>query len=120
MGTTHGSSDGRIGWGWGWGMIFERLYESAKRGELLLIDGGYCRWHLRQDEHLTIYEIISLRPGAGSEMLEMLKQQPAKSIFAKCPVDLDANVWYKKRGFVLERTETTKTGREVNHWRLNL
>jgi len=100
-------------------MIFETLYESARRGELILINGGFCHWHLRRDGQLTIREIISLRLGAGSEMLQMLLLQPAKSIFAKCPTDLvEANEWYKKKGFTLEATETTKTGREVNHWRL--
>ncbi len=101
-------------------MIFETLYESAKRGELLLIDGGFCHWHLRRDGQLTIREIISIRPGAGSEMLNILKQKSAKSIFAKCPVDLQANAWYQKRRFVLENMEMTKSGRQLNHWRLTL
>lgn len=102
-------------------MIFEILYKSVQRGELLLIDGGFCHWHLRRDSQLTIREIISTRPGAGFEMLEQLKQQPATSIFAKCPVDLvEASRWYQKRGFALEDTETTKSGRRLNHWRLYL
>ncbi len=102
-------------------MIFETLYQSAKRGELLLIDGGFCHWHLRQDGQLTIREIISTRPGAGSEMLARLKQQPgAHSLFAKCPADLAANDWYKRRGFMPEATETTKNGRRLYHWRLSL
>lgn len=102
-------------------MIFETLYESAQRGELLLIDGGFCHWHLRRDGQLTIREIISTRPGAGSAMLDQLKVVTgAVSIFAKCPVDLMANDWYSRRGFTLETTETTKTGRKLNHWRLVL
>ena len=102
-------------------MIFETLYESAQRGELLLVDGGFCRWHLRRDGQLTIYEIISTRPGVGSEMLKRLKQVPgATSIFAKCPTDLLANEWYAKRGFVLEGEETTRTGRRLKLWRLRL
>lgn len=101
-------------------MIFETLYKSSKRNELLSIDGGFCHWHLRRDGQLTIREIISTRPGAGSEMLEQLKQQPAQSIFAKCPIDLESNEWYQKRGFTLESTETTKSGRKLNHWRLTL
>ena len=98
-------------------MIFETLYRSAKRGELLLIDGGFCHWHLRRDGQLTIREIIATRKGAGSEMLEILKQQPAESIFAKCPADLEANAWYAKKGFKLIHTETTKAGRRINLWR---
>lgn len=100
-------------------MIFETLHESAKRGELLLIDGGFCHWHLRRDGQLTIREIISTQPGAGSAMLEILKQKGALSIFAKCPADLPANDWYARRGFLLEAKETTKSGRTLNHWRLS-
>lgn len=99
-------------------MIFETLYESAQRGELLLIGGGFCHWHLRRDGQLTIREIISTRPGAGSEMLEQLKRISADSIFAKCPVELEANDWYEQRGFVCEGEETTRTGRQLKLWRL--
>ena len=101
-------------------MIFETLHESSQKGELLLIDGGFCHWHKRRDGQITIREIISQRPGAGSEMLTYLKSQKPLSIFAKCPVELSANDWYKKRGFILEATSKTKTGRKLNHWRLKL
>lgn len=102
-------------------MIFETLWESARRGELLLIDGGFCHWHLRRDGQLTIREIISTRPGAGSEMLAQLKAvKGAASLFAKCPVGLAANGWYERRGFTCEGQETTKTGRVLNLWRLKL
>lgn len=105
-------------------MIFDALFESAKRGELMLIDGGFCHWHLRRDGQITIREIISTRPGAGSEMLERLivigVEKDAKSIFAKCPADLDANCWYKKRGFEFSGAEKTRTGRNINFWRLTL
>lgn len=102
-------------------MIFESLYESAKRNELLLIDGGFCNWHLRRDGQLTIREIISTRPGAGFEILETLKRvKGAGCIFAKCPIELDSNDWYSRRGFTLEGQETTKTGRTLNLWRLQL
>jgi len=102
-------------------MIFEALHEASKREELLLIDGGLCHWHLRRDRQLTILEIISTRPGAGSAMLARLKQTPgAESIFAKCPADLAANAWYVRRGFTCEGMETTRTGRRLNLWRLIL
>ena len=102
-------------------MCFENLYESNKRGELLLIDGGMCHWHLRRDGQLTIREIISQRPGAGLEMLLRLSHTPnATSIVAKCPVDLAANDWYPRRGFVLDHTEQAKSGRGINVWRLEL
>lgn len=98
-------------------MIFDALYESARRGELLLIDGGICHWHLRRDGQLTIREIIATRRGAGSEMLERLRAVPGwTSILAKCPTDLEANEWYARRGFVLERAEESARGRRVNVW----
>lgn len=102
-------------------MIFETLYNSAKNNELLLIDGGMCHWHLRKDGQITIYEIISTRRGAGSEMLQVLRDVPgAISIVARCPADLSANLWYAKRGFVLDGTETTKTGKSLKRWKLPL
>lgn len=96
-------------------MIFESLHESAIRGELLLIDGGYCRWHLRRDGTITIYEIISTRPGAGSALLTRLPAGHA--LVAKCPADLPANAWYARRGFACIATETTRSGRTLNVWR---
>ena len=102
-------------------MIFETLYESAQRGELLLVDGGMCHWHLRRDGQLTIREIISTRHGAGSDMLAALKTtKGATSLFAKCPADLPSNDWYKRRGFDDEGTETTPSGRILRLWRMRL
>ena len=102
-------------------MIFETLYDSSKRGELLLIDGGFCHWHLRRDKQLTIREIISTEKGAGSKMLKILKHvDGADFIFAKCPAELESNGWYSRMGFEIVGTETTKTGRELNLWQLKL
>lgn len=102
-------------------MIFESLYASAQRGELLLVEGGMCHWHLRRDGQLTILEIISLQPGVGSRMLQYLAARPgAKTLFAKCPVDLPSNAWWLKRGFTLVRTERTRTGRLLNCYELKL
>ena len=104
-------------------MIFETLFASAKRGELLLVDGGLCHWHLRRDGQLTIREIITTRKGigVGIAMLNALRIVPgATSLYAKCPTDLRANMWYVTQGFTCEGIETTKTGRRVNCWRLNL
>jgi len=99
-------------------MIFESLHESAERGELILIDGGYCRWHLRRDGVITIYEILSTRPGAGGEMLAKLRTYD-RPIQAKCPDNLSSNAWYAWRGFRLIRTETTPSGRTLNVWRFD-
>jgi len=102
-------------------MVFETLYESALRGELILVDGGICHYHLRKDGQLTIREIISTRRGAGTQMLQRLMQVPGtQSIFARCPSDLESNAWYRHKGFLLEGTETTRTGRTLNLWRMEM
>lgn len=104
-------------------MIFDALHASAQRGELLLVDGGLCHFHLRRDGQLTIREILVTRPGRGigAALLERLKGvDGARSIFAKCPADLEANAWYAKRGFAREGTERTRTGKPLNLWRLDL
>lgn len=99
-------------------MIFDALWGSARRGELLLIDGGMCHFHVRRDGQLTIREIIATRRGAGSEMLARLDALPGWAVMvAKCPADLAANAWYARKGFVLAAVERTRTGREVNVWR---
>jgi hypothetical protein len=74
--------------------------ESSERGELILVDNGYCRFHIRKDNILKIYEIISQKPGVGSKMLEMLKEYNIP-IVAKCPKHLASNAWYVKKGFTL-------------------
>ena len=102
-------------------MIFETLYEAWANDELLLIDNGFCHWHLRRDGQLTIREIFSTHKGAGNKILNILKRTSgATSIFAKCPIDLVANDWYAKQGFICEGEEVTKTGRKINKWRLSL
>lgn len=102
-------------------MCFENLYESSQRCELLLVAGGMCHWHLRRDGQITIREIISQRPGVGTEMLKQLRQvSGATSILAKCPFDLASNGWYASKGFVLESIEYAKSGRAINVWRMKL
>lgn len=109
-------------------MIFETLNESNERGELLLVLHGMCHWHLRRDGQLTIREIIVQRGhqghGIGRSMVEKLEalalEAGATSLFAKCPVDLPANGWYARLGFLMEGIETTRDGRELNLWRLTL
>lgn len=105
-------------------MIFQALIESAGKGELILINGGFCRWHFRKNKQITILEIISLKKGAGSQLLGVLKfrarELKATSLFCKCPVSLPANDWYLRKGFIKEKKEILKNGTEVNHWRYRL
>lgn len=106
-------------------MIFETLMESVTRGELILVDGGLCHWHLRRDGQLTIREIIVLpdrrEQGIGSAILTRLRSVPnATSIFAKCPEDLPSNGWYLRMGFECEGIEVTPGRRALKLWRLQL
>lgn len=101
-------------------MIFETLWDSSKKGELILIENGFCHFHLRKDGQLTIREIISQQKGCGKQMLDILISKNPKFIFAKCPADLESNGWYKKMGFVLVGNEISKNGRTINHWKLNV
>jgi ribosomal protein S18 acetylase RimI-like enzyme len=107
-------------------MIFETLWESAIKGELILVDNGLCHYHERRDGQVTIREIIvlpmHLRRGVGTKMLNMVRKRCpfATSVFAKVPADLDANGWYEKQGFKLEGQEEALSGRKINLWRLKL
>lgn len=100
-------------------MVFEILMESVNRGELILIDGGYCRYHLKANGCLTIYEIIATKSGAGSEILEILKSKPmVMYIVAECPDDLLSNKWWIKKGFQLNGSRILKSGRKINNYSL--
>ncbi len=99
-------------------MIFAALYESLLAGELIMIDGGMCRYHLRRNGQLTISAILSNKPGAGKQMLEMLKAKKAdgaKYLLAKCPKEYEANKWYARKGFQLAKVED-----RINIWKLEL
>jgi GNAT superfamily N-acetyltransferase len=104
-------------------MIFEQIMEAEERGEIIC--PYFLRYHLRKNGQLTIYEIWvspNMRyKGFGTNLLTALKKiEGATSIFAKCPIDLPANEWYKNKGFVLEGVEILKSGRRLNLWRLTL
>lgn len=102
--------------------MFNQLHESNERGELF---GGVCRFHLRRDGQVTIYEIIveleKQGSGIGKHFIERLKQiEGAKSIFANCPAHLPANGFYRHMGFDLEGEKPTKNGTPMKQWRLVL
>lgn len=100
-------------------MIFSALSEAADRGELLLVDGGLCRWHLRRDGVLVIREVIVLpgqrRQGIGSRLVHRACKTHHGLVIAKCPVAYEANDFWRAMGFVLHGTV-----KGINEWRLNL
>jgi 4-hydroxy-3-methylbut-2-enyl diphosphate reductase IspH len=102
-------------------VVFRALLDSAVMGELMLVDNGYCRYHVRNDGVLVIYEIIVTvhRHGIATAMLERLKSLGAVAIEAKCPSYSSANEWYRKRGFVCTGMKRTSSGVKLNIWRLS-
>lgn len=110
-------------------MIFDILHEFAEKGWLIVVDGGLCRYGIRRDFVLVIYEILVLpekqRQGVGSNILAKLKDAARRhhvtAIMAKCPERLaGANVWYAARGFKKVAVEKTKKGAAVNVWQLRV
>jgi len=104
-------------------MIFSSLYASALAGELVLVQDGMARVHLRRDGQLTIHEIIVTQPGQGigTAILARLRCWPgAHCIVARCPVNLPGNQFYARRGFCLIAVESSRTGKGLNVWRLDL
>ena len=105
------------------GIDFEALFRAMTKKSVIMIDGGFCHYHLRRDGQCTVHVLLSNRRGAGSEMLLQLKQIAKNAsgfLQAKCPADLESNVWYAARGFVLHATEESKTGRKLNVWRMTV
>lgn len=90
-------------------MIFVALNEAAERGELILVDGGLCRFHRRRDGVVVIREIIVVpekrrqRIAVGM-IAEVIRRCPDAVIIARCPVEYDANDFWPLAGFRLRET----------------
>lgn len=87
-------------------MIFSALAEAADRGELILTEGGLCRWHCRKDGVVVIREIVVLPElrgrGVGRRMVEeVAARNPVRAIRARCPNRYTSNGFWKKMGFGL-------------------
>lgn len=103
-------------------MIFVALNEAADKGELLLVEGGLCRFHRRKDGTVVIREILVLpnarRLGKGRRMIDTIRaRHPQARLLAKCPA-ADAmgrvgagNVFWQHMGFTL-----TAATEKLNTW----
>lgn len=107
-------------------MIYSALVESADKGELLLCEGGLCRFHLRRDGVVVVREIIVLpehrRVGVGRRMIAWLKNEFDTSIIrARCPASYEtANAFWEAMGFSAKTPEKTRVGDTLNVWECDL
>jgi GNAT superfamily N-acetyltransferase len=103
-------------------MIFETLKESSEKGELLLVAGGYARFHRRRDGQVTLHELLVLpekqRQGVGRSLIEAIREKcpNASCLLAKCPSDLPANAFYARMGFEDKGEQTLPSGRKLRTW----
>lgn len=88
-------------------MIFAVLSEAADRGQLLLVEGGLCRFHRRRDGVVVIRELLVLparrrqRIGRGL-VREVLCRAGNRPVQARCPVAYEAgNAFWKAMAFHL-------------------
>lgn len=113
-------------------VLLPSLLEQIERSEMIIAEQdkalvGFVDYHLRRDGQVTLYHIV-VEPGArhsgvGRALLAGLeaaaRASGAARIFLKCPVDLEANAFYRRNGFVLEGVLEGRK-RALNLWALNL
>lgn len=92
------------------------LVEAVGRGELLVARGpqgycGFCHYHTRRDGWTVVYEIVSVRAGAGRAMFAALP----RPLRLKCPVDNVSNGFYAHIGGTLAGVDPGKK-RPLNIW----
>lgn len=89
-------------------MIFVALAEAAEKGELVLLEGGMCRWHRRRDGVVVIREILVLpsvrRKGIGRALIQAVYASQGNGdrvVQAKCPAKYGSNYFWQAMGFTL-------------------
>jgi N-acetylglutamate synthase-like GNAT family acetyltransferase len=105
------------------------LKTSIDKSELLVaiwngVVCGFVHYRHRNDGQTTLYNIVVSEDrrycGIGRRLLKTLIQEAhtrqMQAILLKCPLDLPANSFYAKCGFVLIHTELGKF-RPLNIWR---
>lgn len=91
----------------------------------IIKDIGACYFHIRRDDQVTIRKLAVLpeyqKQGWGRLLIYRVIcaaiESQKKSIFLKCPENLESNSFYKNIGFNLEYIEQGKN-KKINHWRL--
>ena len=85
-------------------MFLEVLCKAMQQEELLLVAGGFCRFHKKKDGHVVIDELVVLpeqrMKGIGRKLIKGLQKQH-KTLEMKCPAEMEGvSVFLEKMGFV--------------------
>lgn len=104
--------------------------DSLRRGELLIardrfgVVVGFTRYHHRRDRITTLYEIgvVCSKRGFGTALILALEANARRAgsleIRLKCPIDLPANDFYRRRGYELNgRVSAEGRSRRLMQWR---
>jgi len=108
------------------------LANSIERDEIFVAENsrgviGFVEYHHRQDKQTTLYHIAvnpeHRRKGVGQQLVEALicdaSEHGKGFIQLKCPVDLEANKFYRQAGFLRSCVQPGKN-RGLVVWRLLL
>ena len=108
----------------------QAFQDSGNRGELLVAlmgsdPVGFVRFHHRRDRRTTLYEIASVLQGAGvgrgliSVLIAHCRAAASEEIQLKCPIELPANLFYSKVGFILRQSRSVAgIRRSLFEWHL--
>ena len=91
-----------------------KLREAAGRGELLLVNGGLCRFQHRKDGTLLIRELLVLpdfrRQGVGRRLVaDVLARARTRIVRVRCSDRGDAAAFWAALGFRAVATTEGKT-----------
>jgi hypothetical protein len=98
-------------------MVFQTLYDSYKRNELIMLDGAFARYRKKKDGSIVLYEIFSNGNGQGRKIIDMLLERTDTYVMLKCPETEEANNFYHHLGFVCIDKYVTKNGTVLKVWR---
>ena len=106
------------------------LAKSIERAEVLVAENscgivGFIEYHHRRDEQTTLYHIAVQRDhrqrNIGRQLVQALRDDAGERnkshIQLKCPVDLEANEFYDRLGFVKTEVQPGKH-RSLVVWRI--
>lgn len=107
------------------------LEKSIIENEIIIAEArkvliGFAHYRHRRDQQTTLYHIVVHADfrghGVGKRLIKALHKEASergkKHILAKCPVSLEANKFYSRADFNLDRTEDGKS-RPLNVWMLS-